>query len=60
MMPSLANISWERIKREDAVTYPAAAPDQPGAEIIFATGFPTKSGRARIVPADLAGAGRSS
>ena len=53
MMPSLANISWERVKREEAVTYPAAAPDVPGAEIIFATGFPTKSGRARIVPAEL-------
>ena len=53
VMPSLANISWERVKREDAVTYPASAPDEPGADIIFGDGFPTKSGRARIVAAEL-------
>ncbi|MFZ4806656.1 MAG: formate dehydrogenase subunit alpha [Hyphomicrobiaceae bacterium] len=53
VMPSLANITWQRLEREDAVTYPCAAPDQPGSEIIFATSFPTASGRARIVPADL-------
>ena len=53
-MPSLNNISWERIEREDAVTYPADAPDKPGNEIIFATGLsrpPTDA--ASIVPADL-------
>src|SRR6476661_1398377 len=53
VMPSLANITWERLVREDAVTYPCDAPDQPGNEIIFATSFPTASGRAKIVPADL-------
>jgi formate dehydrogenase major subunit len=53
VMPSLNNITWERLLREDAVTYPCDAADKPGNEIIFATSFPTKSGRARIVPADL-------
>jgi len=53
IMPSLANISWERLEREDAVTYPCDAPDKPGNAIIFGEGFPTKSGRARIVPTDL-------
>jgi formate dehydrogenase major subunit len=53
VMPSLANISWERIEREESVTYPADAPDKPGNEIIFATGFPTSDGRAKLVPADL-------
>jgi formate dehydrogenase major subunit len=53
VMPSLANITWERVCREDAVTYPASAPDKPGADIIFGNGFPTKSGRARIVAAEL-------
>jgi formate dehydrogenase major subunit len=53
VMPSLKNITWERLVREDAVTYPCDAPDRPGNEIIFATSFPTTSGRARIVPADL-------
>jgi formate dehydrogenase major subunit len=52
-MPSLDNISWDRLVREGAVTYPAEATDKPGAEIIFATGFPTQSGRARIVPANV-------
>jgi formate dehydrogenase major subunit len=53
VMPSLANITWERLNREDVVTYPCDAPDKPGNEIIFATSFPTASGRARIVPATL-------
>ncbi len=53
VMPSLANISWERVMREECVTYPADFADKPGAEIIFANGFPTASGRAKIVPAEL-------
>ena len=53
IMPSLDNITWERLEREDSVTYPCDAPDKPGNEIIFAAGFPTASGRARIVPTDL-------
>ncbi|KPL54558.1 formate dehydrogenase [Prosthecomicrobium hirschii] len=52
-MPSLKNISWDRVMREESVTYPADAPDRPGNEIIFAQGFPTRDGRARIVPADV-------
>jgi formate dehydrogenase major subunit len=50
-MPSFANITWERLEREGAVTYPVDAPDKPGNEIIFYAGFPTESGRAKIVPA---------
>jgi formate dehydrogenase major subunit len=53
VMPSLKNITWERLLREEAVTYPCDAPDKPGNEIIFATSFPTKSGRAKIVPTEL-------
>jgi len=53
IMPSLANITWERLEREDAVTYPVDAPDKPGNEILFGDGFPTKSGRGKIVPARL-------
>jgi formate dehydrogenase major subunit len=51
VMPAWRNITWERLEREGAVTYPVDAPDRPGNEIIFAAGFPTQSGRARIVPA---------
>ncbi len=54
MSPSLRNITWERLEREGAVTYPVDAPDRAGHEIIFDAGFPTKSGRARIVPAAVA------
>jgi len=52
-MPSLRNISWERLQREGAVTYPADATDKPGNEILFAAGYPTKSGRGKIVPANV-------
>ena len=52
-MPSLDNITWERLEREGAVTYPCDAPDKPGNEIIFAAGFPTTSGRGQIVPGDM-------
>ncbi|NIA69230.1 formate dehydrogenase subunit alpha [Pelagibius litoralis] len=53
VMPSLKNISWARLVREDAVTYPVDGPDIPGNEILFAEGFPTSDGRAKIVPAGL-------
>jgi formate dehydrogenase major subunit len=52
-MPSLKNITWERLVREGAVTYPVDGPDQPGNEIIFYAGFPTDNGRAKIVPAAI-------
>jgi len=52
-MRSLDHISWERLEREGAVTYPADGDDTPGNEIVFTTGFPTADGRARLVPADL-------
>ena len=51
--PFLDNITWERLEREGAVTYPADAPDKPGNEIIFYAGFPTENGRAKIVPANV-------
>ena len=53
LMPSLKNITWERLEREGAVTYPVDSPDKPGNEIIFTTGFPTDSGRGKIVPAHV-------
>jgi len=53
VMPSFANITWERLEREGAVTYPVDAPDVPGHEIIFYAGFPTESGRAKMVPANV-------
>jgi formate dehydrogenase major subunit len=52
-MPSFNNITWERVQREGSVTYPVDAPDVPGNDIIFTNGFPTASGRAKIVPANI-------
>ena len=52
-MPSLKNITWDRLERESSVTYPCDAPDEPGHDIVFGNGFPTESGRGRFVPAQL-------
>jgi formate dehydrogenase major subunit len=53
VMLSLNNITWDRLEREDSVTYPCDAPDKPGNEVLFASGFPTENGRGRIVPTQL-------
>jgi formate dehydrogenase major subunit len=53
VMASLDNISWERLLEESAVTYPCDAPDRPGNDIVFGDGFPTPTGRAKLVPADI-------
>ncbi len=53
VMPSLNNISWERLSDESAVTYPCDAPDKPGNDIVFGSGFPTDSGRGKLVPANI-------
>jgi formate dehydrogenase major subunit len=51
LMPALDNISWDRIAREDAVTYPSDAPDQPGHDVVFDKGFPRPGGFAKLVAA---------
>ncbi len=50
IMPSLDNIDWARLERENAVAYPCDAPDQPGHDVVFGDGFPTPSGRGKLVP----------
>lgn len=52
-MPSLDNITWERLESESVVAYPCPAPDHPGLSIVFSEGFPTETGRGRLVPADV-------
>jgi formate dehydrogenase major subunit len=49
-MKSLDNITWDRLEREGAVTYPSLSPDDPGQAIVFADRFPRESGRARFRP----------
>src|ERR1700693_421365 len=53
MMPALANISWERIEREHAVTYPSDALDKPGRDVVFDKGFPRPGGFAKLVATKL-------
>ena len=53
VMHSFDNITWERLERESAVTYPCDAPDRPGNDIVFGEGFPTPDGRAKLVPASI-------
>jgi formate dehydrogenase major subunit len=53
LMPALANISWERVEREDAVTYPTDGPDTPGRDVVFDKGFPRPGGFAKLVAAKL-------
>ena len=51
-MPSLDNITWERLEKT-AVTYPSLGPDDPGQPIVFMDGFPRADGRAKFTPANV-------
>jgi formate dehydrogenase major subunit len=52
-MDSIAGITWERLERESAVTYPCEHEGDPGARVVFTERFPTASGRGRFVPAQI-------
>jgi formate dehydrogenase major subunit len=52
-MPSIGGISWERMERDNAVTYPCLKEGDPGEPVVFVEDFPTPSGKARFVPADV-------
>jgi len=56
-MPSLNNISWERLEKESSVTYPCNSPNSKGEEIVFGDKFPTTDGKgkfvfAKVIPPD--------
>jgi formate dehydrogenase major subunit len=53
LMPSIAGLSWARLQREGAVTYPVTDENDPGHAVVFTDGFPTATGRARLVAAAL-------
>ena len=53
VMPSIGGITWGRLEREDAVTYPCEHEGDPGEHVVFTDHFPRPSGRARFVPADI-------
>ena len=52
-MASLDNITWDRLERENAVTYPSLSAEDPGQSIVFGDGFPRPEGRARFTPASV-------
>ncbi|MGA7261759.1 MAG: formate dehydrogenase subunit alpha, partial [Stellaceae bacterium] len=52
-MPSFNGITWDRLEREHSVTYPCDSETEPGHDIVFGDGFPTTSGRGRLVPAAI-------
>jgi formate dehydrogenase major subunit len=52
-MPSIGGITWERLERENAVTYPCTKEGDPGEPVVFTDHFPREGGRARFVPADI-------
>jgi formate dehydrogenase major subunit len=52
-MPSIAGITWDRLEREHAVTYPCVKEGDPGDPVVFVEDFPRESGRAKFVPADI-------
>ena len=55
-MPSIAGITWERLEKESAVTYPCRHEADPGDAVIFTERFPRPGGRALLVAADFSNA----
>jgi formate dehydrogenase major subunit len=52
-MPSIGGITWERLQAEDSVTYPCEKEGDPGDSVVFIKSFPTPTGKAKFVPADI-------
>jgi formate dehydrogenase major subunit len=52
-MPSIGGITWDRLEREHAVTYPCVKEGDSGDPVVFVDAFPRESGRAKFVPADI-------
>ena len=57
MAGAIAGISWERLQREGAVTYPCLSDEDPGQPVVFTESFPTAADplrrvRARLLPAN--------
>jgi formate dehydrogenase major subunit len=52
-VPSCAGITWERLERESAVTYPCLNEGDPGDEVLFIERFPTADGMAKLSPAEF-------
>ncbi|WP_457333364.1 formate dehydrogenase subunit alpha [Rhizobacter sp. P5_C2] len=53
MHTAISGISWDRIEREQSVTYPCLTEDDPGQPTVFVDTFATRDGRVKLVPADI-------
>ena len=53
VVPSMAGMTWARLKQEDSLTYPLKKEGDPGEPVIFQGGiFPTDDGRGRFIAAE--------
>jgi formate dehydrogenase major subunit len=50
MHTAIGGITWERLQQEGSVTYPCLSADDPGQPVVFTDRFPTRNGRAQLVP----------
>jgi formate dehydrogenase major subunit len=48
----MGGMTWERLEREESLTYPLREPGDPGEPVIFQDAFPTDDRRGRFVPVD--------
>jgi len=52
-MNSIAGITWDRLERDSVVVYPCENEGDTGQPVVFTEVFPTATGRAKFVPADI-------
>ena len=52
-MRSLNNITWERLEKENSVTYPCNSPPSKGEEVELGDCFPIEGGKGKFVPANV-------
>lgn len=51
-MGSIAGMTWDRLEKEDSLTYPLKNVGDSGQPVIFTDGFPTPSGKGRFIAAE--------
>ncbi|MGH8119368.1 MAG: formate dehydrogenase subunit alpha, partial [Gammaproteobacteria bacterium] len=52
-VPSMAGMTWDRLEKEETLTYPLLKEGDPGTPVIFKDGiFPTDDGKGRFVSAE--------
>ncbi|MEE8365036.1 MAG: formate dehydrogenase subunit alpha [Gammaproteobacteria bacterium] len=50
-MPSITGITWDRLERDESVTYPCKDEKDPGQGVDFIDRFPTPNGKAKLIAA---------